>query len=482
LIITGVINGAQVPMAIELYVGEDIPDLSVYSIGVTHYEAGGSADSDGPEFTFPADQAFAGQFIWVTYSKSDFQTFFEFPADYEDNAFKFMGSDVVELFKDGDVVDMFGELGEVGNDQPWAYYKGWARRYPGTGPDATFQINNWRFSGKNALDQNRNRNCRTPLSTRKYSCGRQSPGGSPYGSSPDSSPRSSPGSSPASEGCPDLVLTGVVTGGPSGVTAIELWAGEYIPDLSVYGLGVANNGGSGGTQEFTFPADALQANSHIWVTRDMGAFENYFEQYATYQWNDPGNSLDCDGDDAVELFKNGNVHDTFGDPSFSRWDYSNGWAYRKLGTGPDGSLFKPSSWVIKKNALLQGLNSRCLQPFPIEDYMYPCGFSPNRDSPNASPFVSFRPSPDRHSPNFSPFHSPPGDSPEPSQSPDQCFPIDEEIGGFRVSLDCPYGVDLLEKGICYVTCGVVVCPGYDETGIAGLCNPIPTGIHHNPRF
>ena len=42
-------------MAIELYVGEDIPDLSVYSIGVTQ-AAGGSADSDGPEFTYGVRQ------------------------------------------------------------------------------------------------------------------------------------------------------------------------------------------------------------------------------------------------------------------------------------------------------------------------------------------------------------------------------------------------------------------------------------------
>ena len=52
-----------VPKVIELFVRNDIPDLSIYGFG----SANNGGGSDGEEFTFPADAASAGSFIYIAY-------------------------------------------------------------------------------------------------------------------------------------------------------------------------------------------------------------------------------------------------------------------------------------------------------------------------------------------------------------------------------------------------------------------------------
>ena len=64
LVITGVVDGplpGGLPKSIELYVANDIPDLSVYGVG----SANNGNPSTGPEFTFPAVAATAGDFIYL---------------------------------------------------------------------------------------------------------------------------------------------------------------------------------------------------------------------------------------------------------------------------------------------------------------------------------------------------------------------------------------------------------------------------------
>ncbi|MBN2826151.1 MAG: hypothetical protein JXQ76_12550, partial [Campylobacterales bacterium] len=65
----------------------------------------------------------------------------------------------------------------------------------------------------------------------------------------------------------DLIITGVydgpLTGGiPKGV---EIYVINDIPDLSIYGLGSANNGGGTDGEEFTFPTDSATAGSYIYI-------------------------------------------------------------------------------------------------------------------------------------------------------------------------------------------------------------------------
>jgi len=63
------------------------------------------------------------------------------------------GDDAVELFVLGEVFDVFGDIDAPGTGTDWEYLDGWAKRVTATGPDGTvFNIDNWTFSGPNALD------------------------------------------------------------------------------------------------------------------------------------------------------------------------------------------------------------------------------------------------------------------------------------------------------------------------------------------
>ena len=63
------------------------------------------------------------------------------------------GDDAVELFMNGAVVDVFGDINVDGTGQPWDHVDGWAYRVDNTGPDgSTFVLANWTFSGTNAVD------------------------------------------------------------------------------------------------------------------------------------------------------------------------------------------------------------------------------------------------------------------------------------------------------------------------------------------
>ncbi|NNC39214.1 MAG: nuclease, partial [Acidimicrobiia bacterium] len=152
LIISGVVDGplsGGVPKAIEVYVVNDVADLSQYGLG----SANNGGGSDGQEFTFPAESASAGDYLCVASESAGFDTFFGFGPDYTSSAASINGDDAIELFKDAAVVDVFGDINTDGNGEPWEYLDGWAARVAGSGPDgSTFAIANWSFSGANALD------------------------------------------------------------------------------------------------------------------------------------------------------------------------------------------------------------------------------------------------------------------------------------------------------------------------------------------
>jgi predicted extracellular nuclease len=153
LVITGVIDGpltGGLPKAVELYVANDIPDLSVYGVGAANNGGG----TDGVEFTFPAMPAAAGEFLYLATESDAFTAFFGFAPQFVNaNAASINGDDAIELFMNGSVVDVFGEINLSGTGQPWEYLDGWAYRVNGSGQDgSTFVMANWGFSGINALD------------------------------------------------------------------------------------------------------------------------------------------------------------------------------------------------------------------------------------------------------------------------------------------------------------------------------------------
>ncbi|QJR80326.1 ExeM/NucH family extracellular endonuclease [Alteromonas pelagimontana] len=150
VIITGVFDGpltGGVPKGIELYVTQDIADLSVCGVG----SANNGGGSDGEEFTFPVVSASAGDFIYVASESEGFAAFMGFAPDYTTGAMAINGDDAVEVFCNGEVVDLFGDVDTDGNGEAWEYLDSWAYRTAGAG-SATFDVSQWLFAGANEWD------------------------------------------------------------------------------------------------------------------------------------------------------------------------------------------------------------------------------------------------------------------------------------------------------------------------------------------
>jgi hypothetical protein len=147
-VIDGPLTGG-LPKAVEVRACADIADLSIYGLG----SANNGGGTDGEEFTFPADSAVEGQFIYVASEAPQFTAFFGFAPDYTHSMANINGDDAIELFMNGSVVDVFGDINLDGTGEPWEHLDGWAYRVDETGPDGTtFVLANWFFSGPNALD------------------------------------------------------------------------------------------------------------------------------------------------------------------------------------------------------------------------------------------------------------------------------------------------------------------------------------------
>lgn len=151
----------------------------------------------------------------------------------------------------------------------------------------------------------------------------------------------------------DLTLQGIIdfdliSAGYTG-KAIHLVANNYIPDLSIYGIGVANNASGGDGQEYSFPQMAMNAGDHLLLARDSSAMSIYFDVcFTEFDYVLPAsNAISQNGNDAIELFKDSIVIETFGDINVdgtgTGWEYLDSWAYKD----PSGSIsFGPHNWVF----------------------------------------------------------------------------------------------------------------------------------------
>ena len=141
--------------------------------------------------------------------------------------------------------------------------------------------------------------------------------------------------------------------------AIHVKATSSITDLSIYGIGVANNGGGTDGEEYSFPVMSVSAGDDILVARSIQAMTDYlvggineFEHVLLAT-----SAISQNGNDAIELFMNSNVIETFGDVNVNPdtygggcgtdptcWDYEDSWAYR---TSPNTlNTFVISEWNI----------------------------------------------------------------------------------------------------------------------------------------
>ncbi|KQC09896.1 MAG: hypothetical protein APR54_03495 [Candidatus Cloacimonas sp. SDB] len=170
-----------------------------------------------------------------------------------------------------------------------------------------------------------------------------------------------------------LIITGVIDGPLTGgiPKAVELYVTSDIADLSIYGIGCANNGGGTDGEEFTFPEVTATEGDFIYLATESDSFNSWFGFFPDYI---DGSATNVNGDDAIELFQNNIVIDIFGeidvDGTGEPWEYMDGWAYRVTNTGPDGSTFVLSNWYFSTPNALDGetTNSSAAVPFPTGSY------------------------------------------------------------------------------------------------------------------
>ncbi|MCH2214570.1 MAG: choice-of-anchor I family protein [Flavobacteriales bacterium] len=150
LIISAVYDGplsGGTPKGIELYAINDIADLSPYGVGSPNNGGG----TDSVEFAL-SGSAMAGDYIYIATEEPQFTSWFGFAPTLTDGSMSINGDDAVELFKDGVVVDIFGEIDVDGTGQPWEHLDSWGARNDNSMPSATFDVSEWTFGGVNALD------------------------------------------------------------------------------------------------------------------------------------------------------------------------------------------------------------------------------------------------------------------------------------------------------------------------------------------
>ncbi len=178
-----------------------------------------------------------------------------------------------------------------------------------------------------------------------------------------------------------LVITGVYDATlPGGVPkGIELYACDDIADLSVYGVGSANNGGGSDGVEHVFPADFIAAGTTFYLSHEDSsnptAFFDWFGFDTDYIGD--GYSMAINGDDAIELFYIGGdepvVVDYFGDRDVDGngepWEYLDGWAKRMTQTGP-GYIFILDDWTFSGANAWDGAedNASSDAPFVLGGY------------------------------------------------------------------------------------------------------------------
>ncbi|MDX1544417.1 MAG: Ig-like domain-containing protein, partial [Christiangramia sp.] len=97
--------------------------------------------------------------------------------------------------------------------------------------------------------------------------------------------------------------------------AVHVVANADIADLSIYSLGVANNGGGTDGPEYTFPVISLSEGDNVLVARNPQALSAYFEnctdEFAVIL--ESNSSISQNGDDAIELYNGDTIIEVYGD-------------------------------------------------------------------------------------------------------------------------------------------------------------------------
>lgn len=282
----------------------DIPDLSVYSVGIANNGGG----SDSIEYTFPAMSVSAGEDILLAREDASISTYFdacssEFEYIIQSDAMNHNGNDAIELYSGTAVIETFGDVNVDGVGQPWEYTGSWAYNFG----------DEWYYGGVDCAASStttQDSDCTYPICANAL----QFQGVMSFETDPTGS------------------------GSTDRERAIHLRANRDIADLSVYGIGIANNGGGSDGREMDLPSIAVSEGDHILFIRDddvatiatyLGSCFDKFDHIG----EDPG--INFNGDDGVELYKDLDVIEVYGDViddgTGLYWEYTGSWAYKAYG-------------------------------------------------------------------------------------------------------------------------------------------------------
>ncbi len=167
--------------------------------------------------------------------------------------------------------------------------------------------------------------------------------------------------------CGNLYIGGVIDGPLSGGTpkGIQICASGDVADLSIYGIGVANNGGGSDGQEFTFPAESISNGDCFWIGSNTNGWIAWFGFEPCLTSGVAG----INGDDPIELFCSGSLEDEFGDVALDGsgecWEYQDGWAVNNT-TSPNFGAFSCGDWTFSGPNALDGESSNASAgtPYP----------------------------------------------------------------------------------------------------------------------
>ncbi len=169
-----------------------------------------------------------------------------------------------------------------------------------------------------------------------------------------------------------LAVSGLDLPGTDG-KAIHFLATEDIPDLSIYGYGVASNGDGSKGERYSFPEVSAKKGDNILITRDKdGTLSAYFGDCFSkfdkvYNITDSKERPTQNGNDAIELYKDGKVIEIFGDRSFASyqegtydmpWEYTGSWAYKD----EDGRWIFGGVGCTSRDATQDNASSNCVYP------------------------------------------------------------------------------------------------------------------------
>ena len=293
-------SGGNDGKAIHLIANQDIADLSIYGLGIANNGGG----TDGLEYSFPAMSVSVGDDILVAREPALISNYFggctnEFEHVLQANtSISQNGDDAIELFSGTTIIETYGDADVDGTGEAWEYKGSWAYKFNGS----------WTYGGIDCSvgsSTTQSSSCVYPICAQAITL----------------------------QGVMAIVWDG---SGSNGGKAVHLKVQKDIADLSIYSLGVANNGGGTDGIEFTLPAISVSEGDDILIAREQATIATYFGACINnFEHIIETGSMNQNGDDAIELFKGNDVIETYGDVyvdgTGQSWEYAGSWAYKLNG-------------------------------------------------------------------------------------------------------------------------------------------------------